>query len=147
MRTLKPTMAAIVVVLFATITDVPGQSSFDDRKNDGQYFCEVERASGFAGRVRLPDSEMKFFLRVGPVTYSDVAHEVCRHDIDYWFRDIFEKNQPYPDHAPASKNADDRAWIGNNCFASNELVQKSLDGKKSSSFRGYDGWRYYGPST
>jgi hypothetical protein len=127
-----------------------------DSNQYGQYFCFVEHAVGlqwkeetkpmFSGQIKLPEEDMKFFIKIGPVIYNDIAHDVCRHDMDYWFNEVFDKRLPYQDHAPAGRNADDRRWIGRNCFASNELTLKSSDGKSNNVFRGYGDYEYYGAS-
>jgi hypothetical protein len=134
-------------------------SAQDSRVRDGQYFCVVTHAAGlqykdeaknrpmFSGKIVLPDDDMKFFIRHAPMTYSDVAKEVCKHDIDYWFGQVLQKNLPFKDHAPAEANADDREWIGHNCFASDVITLTSLSGKLSSEFRGFGSYQYIGAST
>jgi hypothetical protein len=34
----------------------------------------------------FPDDDMKFFIKHAPMIYTDTAKEICKHDIDYWFR-------------------------------------------------------------
>jgi hypothetical protein len=142
------------------ITLVPMLSSArENRKEDGQYFCIVEHAAGlrwedkeksqpmFSGKIKLPDEDMKFFIKVGSVVNSDTSREICENDISYWFNQVFEKRIAYPDHSPENKHADDREWIGRNCFASDEIKWQSLNGNKGWVFRGYGNSEYHGTST
>jgi hypothetical protein len=95
-----------------------------------------------SGKATIPASDMKFFIKVGPKEYVDSQREVCANDIHYWFEQVFQKGLSYPDHGP---NADDRQWVGQNCFASEEITWRSLDGKTKWTFRGYGLFEYYGP--
>jgi len=131
----------------------------ESRVRDGQYFCVVQHAAGlqykdeaknrpmFSGKIVFPDDDMKFFIKHAPMIYTDTAKEICKHDIDYWFGQVFQKNLPYKDHAPGDARADDRQWIAHNCFASDVITRTSMSGKSSSEFRGFGNYEYFGPST
>jgi hypothetical protein len=152
---------AIFAAATAMMTVVPMLSAADESKSwDGQYFCIVEHVAGlkwedkeknqpmFSGKMKIPDEDMKFFIKIGPFVYDDIRREVCANDINYWFKEVFEKGIPYPDHAPGGKNADLRQWIGGNCFASDEITWKSSNGKQTWNFRGYGSrHEFYGWST
>jgi hypothetical protein len=121
---------------------------------DGQYFCVVEHLAGItfshdganrtvlSGKVTIPESDMKFFIKVGPKKYDDTRREICAADID-WIKKVFERGMPYPDHGP---NVDDRQWIGPNCFTSSEITWSPLEKryKGDYKFEGYGGPYYYG---
>ena len=91
-----------------------------DENSVGQYFCVVEHVAGInfshdgayrtvsSGKATIPDSDMKFFIKVGPKKYDDTRREICARDID-WIKKVFEKGMPFPNHGP---NVDDRQWIG-----------------------------------
>jgi hypothetical protein len=132
---------------------LPIAATADSTKDKyGQYFCLVEHVAGVLfdqdgrvssgiGGISIPDEDMKFFITVGPKTYNDIERQVCANDIHYWFEQVFQKGLPYPDHGP---NADDRQWVGRNCFASEEITWRSFDGKTNWTFRGYGLFEYYG---
>jgi hypothetical protein len=121
----------------------------ENRDRDGQYFCVVEHVAGlkwenkeknepmFSGKMKIPEENTKFFIKIGPVEYDDISRGVCANDINYWYREVFDKGLAYPDHAPGKKGADDRDWIGRNCFASDEITWTPSNGKSKFVFRGY----------
>lgn len=116
-----------------------------DENSVGQYFCVVEHVAGItfshdganakalSGKVNIPESDMKFFIKVGPKEYNDTRREICAADID-WIKKVLEKGMPYPKHGPG---VDDREWIGLNCFTSSEITLRPLDGNSSFGRRDY----------
>jgi hypothetical protein len=125
-----------------------------DENSVGQYFCVVEHVAGItfshdganekvlSGKVTIPESDMKFFIKVGPKEYNDTRREICAADID-WIKKVLEKGMPYPKNGPG---VDNREWIGLNCFTSSEITLRPLDERKPDWwFRGYGGSPdYYG---
>ena len=109
---------------------------------------QKENQPMFSGNINLPEDRMKFFITVGPVVHSDLERQICKNDIDYWFKEIFEKGLPHGRDDYGSAQAGARQWIARKCFMLEQITWKSLDGKTSWEFRGYGGDPYhYGTST
>ncbi len=127
------------------------------RDRDGQYFCYVEQAAGIrvvtgqaatSGKVTLPQNQMKFFIKIGPVVQNEITRVLCSNTINYFFGEFLEKGIPYEDDPPLSKkfskNIEDRESIGRHCFASNEVTVTYPGEKHSWILRGYDTVRFFG---
>jgi hypothetical protein len=60
-----------------------------------KYENEEKHRPMFSGKINLPEQDMKFLIKIGPVVYNDAARAVCTNDINYWFKEIFEKGLRY----------------------------------------------------
>jgi hypothetical protein len=89
-RTRLPTTQLLTVaVLSASISTLRSSKALgdtDDESRIGQYFCVVDYAVGimnsnndkaFAGKVVLPDSERKFFVRIKRIERDQSTREIC----------------------------------------------------------------------
>jgi len=146
-------MCARQFILSLLTTLLPIAAATSSESNYGQYFCVVEHVAGLtlsydgenrrsvlSGKVNIPDSDTKFFIKIAPKQYSDIQREICAADVDYWPKKIEQGiavSQPH--------TLDQLEFVGHNCFASDEVAVTSLDGKIDDRLSGYGGdlGRYY----
>jgi hypothetical protein len=135
----------ILGTALAALFGVPAVAS--EGQGQGQYFCVAEHIAGvintnkeggltmYSGNIKVPDEEMKFFIKVSSVTSDDFAF--CEDGIDYWFNKIFKGIDIGP-----KKRVAERVHIPQ-CFASEKITWKSFDGKLTLKFWAYEGYGDY----
>ncbi|OPY98955.1 hypothetical protein A5906_30840 [Bradyrhizobium sacchari] len=75
----------MMLVLFCASVAANGAAALEDGRV-GQYFCYVDHAVGiqmrdngrtFAGKITLPDDDMKFFVRISRVELDASTKDIC----------------------------------------------------------------------
>ena len=115
--------------LMVPLLPIAATADSSDAQHYGQYYCVVEHVAGIkqaggqmtSGEVSLRESDMKFFIKVGPVVRDDLRRKICMDTMDY-YRVYFEKGLSFDERLPGEKSAELRQWIGLNCFTSEEIT-------------------------
>lgn len=147
----KTWLAAVLAMGGLVLKSLSALANSDSDGRVGQYFCVLEYAAGivesgndktFAGKVDIPDSDKKFFVRIKRIERDQTVKELCTATANSFIKAFHEGSDP-PHDSSTLYGTSVFEWV---CLASYmaEIPMGPSKPNEVWSYRGLNAYRFRG---